>query len=226
MTSITDTTPAASLLVHREEPALKLVPGEPYELPYEVADRDVSFQYGQRREEQMGLDITAYSKLKHVGKHPKDPDLNEGESGGMDDWCYYDEHVQAFAYDSFPQSFRGVPVIGGGPDDDFLFGGCFAMTLETKTHAFCAGSYGGYSRWRENLQMQFNPERDPEKPFYELIWFADNEGIIGPDAAADLLADFKAHAETYVGSEYDRVKYDDWTKAFELAADGGLVRFH
>lgn len=97
----------------------------------------------------MGLDITAYSHLKHVGKHAKDPALNEGEPGGVDDWCYYDNHVQ----------------------------GCYEVTDETVTHGFCAGSYGGYNRWRQNLQDQFNPSREPNGPFYELIWFADNEWL-------------------------------------------------
>lgn len=133
----------------------------------------------------MGLDITAYSNLKHVGKHVKDTELNEGEPGGADDWCYYDGHVQAMAYDSFPQSFRGITVLGVkvAGASKFLDGGCYETTAETHTHGFRAGSYTGYNRWREDLQRQFNPGRDPEKPFYELIWFADNEGTIGPEAA-------------------------------------------
>lgn len=174
----------------------------------------------------MGLDITAYSRLKHVGKH-------------ADGWCeeqYNDEtwervHVAAYAYDSFPQSFRGIPVIGttASGASTFLDGGCFAVTEETKTHAFRAGSYSGYGLWRDDLRLQFNPDTNPDLPFYELIWFADNEGCIGPDAAKDLLADFREHAAAYAPREhadYFRQKYEDWTTAFELAADGGLVDFH
>lgn len=180
----------------------------------------------------MGLDITAYSRLKHIGKHEKDIALNEGEPGGPDDFCYYDGHVQAYAYDSFPQSFRGIPVLGkravsGG--DYFIEGGCFEHTPETVTHGFRAGSYGGYGQWRADLQRQFNPARVPDGPFYELIWFADNEGSIGPEAAKDLLEDFRLHFEHYMPPSSDGwwlTKYRDWTKAFELAADGGLVDFH
>lgn len=174
----------------------------------------------------MGLDITAYSRLKHVGKH-------------ADGWCEesYDEnfnrvHVQAYAYDDFPRSFRGIPILGTRPvgDTSFIEGGCFAVTAETVTHAFRAGSYTGYGRWRDDLRRQFNPGTDPDLPFYELIWFADNEGSIGPDAAKDLLADFREHAERYdPGTEYPdymRAKYQDWMTAFELAADSGLVDFH
>jgi hypothetical protein len=173
----------------------------------------------------MGLDITAYSRLKHVGKH-------------ADGWCdeSYDDdfnrvHVQAFAYEDFPQSFRGIPVLGtkAASGSAFIDGGCFAVTAETKTHAFRAGSYGGYNAWRADLQRQFNPLRNADGPFYELIWFADNEGCIGPEAAKDLLADFREHADRYAPGEYEdyfRQKYQDWTTAFELAADGGLVDFH
>lgn len=178
----------------------------------------------------MGLDITAYSRLKHIGKHEKDAALNEGEPGGPDDWCYYEDHVQAFAYEEFPQSFRGIPVLGTmkSGSSTFLEGGCYEITDETKEHDFRAGSYSGYNYWRADLARQFNryPHPDPDQPFYELIWFADNEGTIGPEAAKDLLADFREHLDQYVPPEgWTDAKYLDWIRAFELAADSGLVRF-
>lgn len=179
----------------------------------------------------MGLDITAYSHLKAVGKH------YDG------DWCENENHVSAFAYAEFPQSFRGIPVLStmqsGG--SAFLEGGCYETTDATEEHDFRAGSYGGYNQWRADLQEWFNPLRVTDGPFYELIWFADNEGSIGPEAAVDLLADFREHAAAYAAAHVEdpvtgrypagegnwyRAKYQDWTRAFELAADGGLVRFH
>lgn len=165
----------------------------------------------------MGLDITAYSRLTAVGKH-------------VEEWCEDEDHVHAFSYDDFAQSFRGIPILSTGKFGDgstFLEGGCYAVTDDTKRHGFRAGSYGGYNRWRSNLQAQFNPDRDPEGPFYELIWFADNEGTIGPEAARDLLADFREHAATYVlPSLWPSELYGDWTRACELAADAGLIGFH
>src|SRR5688572_24973939 len=98
----------------------------------------------------MGLDITAYSRLKHIGKHEKDVALNEGEPGGLDDFCYYEGHVQAFAYKGFEQSFRGIPILG--EDRGFIVAGCYEVTDATKTHRFRAGSYGGFNRWRADLQ--------------------------------------------------------------------------
>lgn len=184
----------------------------------------------------MGLDITAYSKLRAVGQHVPD-----GQ------WCDEEDHVTAFAYDSFEASFRGLPIldrraIGGS---SFIWGGCYEITDKTVAVDFGAGSYPGYSRWREDLARQFNPapilwdklppgmgKPDPDLPFYELIWFADNEGTIGELAAADLLADFTANAASYAPKGYEWEiaqsveKYTDWAEAFRLAADGGLVRFH
>jgi hypothetical protein len=180
----------------------------------------------------MGLDVTAYSHLKAVGLH-------------ADGWCQDDNHIVAFAYADFPRSFAGIPVlctysVGRIFDEtSILDGGCYEITPETRVHDFSAGGYGSHCAWRKDLARQFNPaaiinddgtsigEPDPDKPFYELIWFADNEGCIGELAAAELLADFRAHADTYQASDdWDRRKYDHWTRACELAADGGLIRFH
>lgn len=187
----------------------------------------------------MGLDITAYSHLERVGKHLKDPELNEGEPGGIDDWCYYEGHVSAYAYSDFPQSFRGVPILG--ESRGFIEGGCYVTTDKTEDHDFRAGSYTGYNQWRADLQEWFNPRRLTDGPFYELIWFADNEGTIGPEAAADLLADFQEHADAYTAAHIEDpatgrysvpdgdwfiAKYKHWTRAFELAAADGLVKFH
>jgi hypothetical protein len=165
----------------------------------------------------MGLDITAYSQLERIGLHEKDRDLNEGEPGGLNDYCYNDGHVNAYAYDSFPQSFRGLEVLSirDYPGARFMEGGCYGITPKTEAHAFRAGSYAGYNAWREDLQKQFNPSRNPDGPFYELIWFADNEGCIGPDAARDLLTDFREHADRYVPQwPWAEAKYQDWTRAW------------
>ncbi|HZN71411.1 MAG TPA: hypothetical protein VFC00_06980 [Micromonosporaceae bacterium] len=172
----------------------------------------------------MGLDITAYSNARLVDRHVDFPR----------EWCEDEDHCQVFAYDSFGHSYRGLAdadrftTLGG---EGFIGGRCYDIS-DSRTHSFRAGSYSGYSWWRERLAGTFNPHRDADLPFYELIWFADNEGDIGPLAAADLLGDFHAGYEAWQaeceGDTYDfhREVYNDWTKACELASDSGFIDFH
>jgi hypothetical protein len=193
----------------------------------------------------MGLDCTAYSNLRYLGHCP---DRDE-EDHGYDPDTYDRTHVEAYAYDAFPHALMGVPNIrttSGFSGSTFLSGGCYEVTEKTEVFRFRAGSYGGYNHWRRELADQFNPYRraadggdlppTPEGPFYELIWFADNEGTLATMACAKLAIDFQTHAEAYrkrwsdsavaMEAEYNIQRYEDWTKAFLLAADGGMVDFH
>lgn len=169
----------------------------------------------------MGLNITAYSKLKAVGL-----DTSEGNPS-----CEIDGHIEAYVYRGFEASFRGVPILDMQKlgSTEYTTGGCYEKTSETETFDFHAGSYSGYGARREWLADLFNPYRRPNLPFYELIYFADNEGTIGPEAAADLLADFREHAEAYRAATIDYHHeygfYANFTRACELAADGGLIVF-
>lgn len=176
----------------------------------------------------MGLYVSAYSNLKYIGGHEFDPQLNEDEPGPF---CYYGNHIQAYVHEKYPHAFRGIPLIGR--DDGFLLGGCYVMTPETVTHEFSAGSYTSYCGWKDDLAAHFNPGRSPgrDRPFYELIHFSDCEGVIGCEAAQKLLQDFRTYAELYTASGLDSecigtTRYANWTRAFELAANGGLVKFH
>lgn len=170
----------------------------------------------------MGLDITAYSNLEFASAHRVV-------------WCEDEDHIQTYAYDCFPRSFRGIPIlwtdtsISGSGNESFIQGGCFIETSQTEVHSFQASSYSGYNAWRADLAVQFNPHTEPDGPFYELIYFADNEGCIGHEAAADLLLDFSTHSGLYDPKwepEYSQSKYTLWTRAFALAAENGLVVFH
>ena len=114
---------------------------------------------------------------------------------------------------------------------------------------FRAGSYSGYNHWREKLaEIAGYPSIETDRfgsglkemrhdagareagsgPFYELIWFSDCEGIIGPITSAKLardFADFQAKADA-VEDDYWREKYGKWRQAFEMAAEEGAVDFH
>lgn len=188
----------------------------------------------------MGLDITAYSKIT--------PEPHELDGGS---WCNYGEegleapvegrHLQPHVYTSHAESGRGLSLeteinLRG---TQYLIGPCVRATGERVR--FRAGSYTGYGDWRHALCLAAlgcpplavwnDPERYRGEPFYELIHFADNEGCIGPLAARDLADDFAWGGEDVrraleLRSTYSGAIYDDFAKAFDLAADTGVVIFH
>lgn len=113
---------------------------------------------------------------------------------------------------------------------------------------FRAGSYSGYSRWRELLAEFAAYHVEPGRPgyadsawnadsgpFWELICFSDCEGAIGPSVSAKLSADFQerhtaavawAHARPNGDGDHFMHTYNNFARAFEMAAQGGAVSFH
>jgi hypothetical protein len=165
----------------------------------------------------MGLDITAYRKLWPAPQAEVDSD---GYPKEYDKFAHFGSATIQWTEEHWPGHSDGIkPGVYG-----------FA-----EAHGFRAGSYGGYNQWRNQLScvMRGKPAEDLWKepiagPFAELIHFADNEGVIGPTVAAKLAKDFadnQARAEA-VTDEYFLKKYNEWRKAFELAADDGAVDFH
>lgn len=170
----------------------------------------------------MGLDIVAYEKAgKLAGRDRKIrpdgvPDY-DGDYPG-------DGEIVAFCYTGFERSLRGLEA-----GATYLLGG--------ENFSFRAGSYGGYNSFRDDLslaaldvvaaQVAMAPTMFYDRPFYELIFFADNEGTIGPEAAADLAEDFEAGRSTVRPKleEWEQEKYDLFDRAFHLAAGSGLVAF-
>ncbi len=173
----------------------------------------------------MGLDISAYSKLVEA------PDAEREPGGELVD---YNNYRDFYFNPDFPGRERGL-VEG------------MAYKLGDESHGFRAGSYGGYSAWREELAKLagYAPETRPsdeyekrfphfgsanragEGPFYEQILFSDCDGTIGPVVSAKLAkdyAEYAAKAEAVGGHFWDL--YQEWQKAFQIAADGGAVSFH
>lgn len=172
----------------------------------------------------MGLDITAYRALKPAA------DIEFDEYGDPKE---YDRYFQARENTHFPGRAEGLTDR--------------AWYEFADSDGFRAGSYSGYGEWRDNLaQLAGYPARadlrQPHShsaaawaaqsgPFWELINFADNEGVIGPVVAAKLAKDFaefddraKSFDPGADGWFYER--YALWRRAFEMAADGGAVDFH
>jgi hypothetical protein len=144
----------------------------------------------------MGLDITAYSRMVPL----------ECDSESCD-------HVCPYVNPDFPEQADGV-------SDQ-----CYGKTLQSQVHAFRAGSYSGYNWWRDELA---NMARG-SAAFQELIEFSDCEGTIGPRTSRKLAADFARFQERADARKDDSTmfteKYRLWRKAFDIAADGGFVRF-
>lgn len=175
----------------------------------------------------MGLDCTAYS---NVAVLPPDPDREV-------DWG---TTVDVYAYKGFHQSTRGLvdhDVVTSTTWGDLIAKRDYDVT-GGESFGWHAGSYSGYGRWRDSLADvagweidRDDPLASKDQPFFELVWFADNEGAIGHEAAADLLKDFKAHRDAYVAAHsgdgtWFVTAYDEWIRALELAAQHGLIHFH
>lgn len=142
------------------------------------------------------------------------------------DQCPEDDHVLAFILDpDFHRSLRGLKA-----------GRCYKVSDPEVT---VRSSYSGHNRFREELARVFlgvtpgsiwdDPDIYADRPFFELIQFADNEGTIGPEAAADLATDFTEGRDRWEADPrlqpWARETYVEWAAAFEAAAGGGLVRF-
>jgi hypothetical protein len=168
----------------------------------------------------MGLDITAFRQLTPT------PDVALDSYGAPVEWeKYWRPHAIAWAEKHWPGRAEGVTE------------GTIYAAAETMN--FRAGSYGGYNEWRHWLArvMGYASAQDfwnrapAGSPFYELINFADNEGVIGPVVAAKLAQDFAENErraeECAEGSQpFYMDRYRTWKRAFEMAADGGAVDFH
>lgn len=172
----------------------------------------------------MGLDITAYRKITPAVPHGFDADGDP----------LAEEAVRFYINSDYP---------GRATDVDASIAYAYADSF-----GFRAGSYIGYNQWRNELAklagyeaIPYSTFGEPEQlrfdaaawkatdgHFWELICFADNEGVIGTAVSAKLAADFAAHQAKADAHPEDwfRNRYADWRRAFEMAADSGAVDFH
>lgn len=177
----------------------------------------------------MGLDVTAYSKIQKVDAvfdgdgEPIDPQTREP----------LDDVVRLQVNYDFPA--RAADIEDGG-----------IYSFAAVAHV-AAGAYSYYNRWREELaklagwplgSYEQYGKRWPSHaasawdaqsgPFWELILFSDSEGAMGPAVCAKMakdFADYQAKADAHEDERF-RAKYAAWRAAFDLAADGGAMRFH
>lgn len=170
-----------------------------------------------------GLDVTAYENLAIVPSPIFDED---GEPIGQ-------KQVKLEPV-GFVERFAGLSA-----GDVYRYDSSFG---------FRAGSYSGYSYWRNELAKLAGYEKTPytsfngktelrydatvwnikKGPFWELIDFSDAEGIIGPIVCKRVLKDFDQYqsAASKHPDEYFRTSYMDWMKAFSMCANNGAIVFH
>lgn len=167
----------------------------------------------------MGLDIFAISKIKLTGNTVND-ELAENDIN---------------VYQDLFNRIIGLEV------------GIYSSTSESTEHHFRAGSYSTYNGFRRDLSLAIfgvrveniwkNVEAYEGRPFFEMIEFSDCEGIIGPVVSKKLYEDFKTHRSNMIKYcldnfiddeytyEYTMGTYDNFTTAFKIAKDQGIVQF-
>jgi len=163
----------------------------------------------------MGLDISAYSKIKqekhgdiYIGRDEfgTRPDLSEGEYVESDDSIY--------------RGFRAGSYSGYNR---------WRENLSMSIHGVMPSII-----WN-------SPEKYAGKEFFEIINFSDCEGCFGPKFSAKLHADFVNNRDKFVSvmetrygkasvSEFSEASYairiyDDFMKSFEIAKDSGVLIF-
>lgn len=195
----------------------------------------------------MGLDISAYRKLVPASGAVLD------DGGYPVDWEKYRSISQPllnFSNDSFGQPPRAGDLAKGvyafSESMGFRAGSYSGYGSWRDWLAKAMGHGSAQKVWDRVDHDGYCTE-----PFDELICFADNEGVIGPTVAAKLAKDFADHDERVkqfcgappgwqvpppgvngegagIGAQnlYNLYKYAEWRKAFEMAADGGMVEFH
>lgn len=183
----------------------------------------------------MGVSITAHETIELVEDH--------WSSKGFCDLRYdaddNQDHDQAYVYDAFTPSAAGLELLG--VKDGMGYGRCYRFRGKREHVDF---SYGGYGQFRRALckaaygvdaeRAWGEPETYSGHPFWLMINFADNEGWIGPTAAAQLAREFEDNAgrikakfreqpaEPMSWGDFTE-EYDTFARLFRLAADTGAV---
>jgi hypothetical protein len=134
---------------------------------------------------------------------------------------------------------------GGYNKCEDMEGGKYAETDLTEEHHFRAGSYGSYNRFRRILSKAVvgvepeiiwnNTGEYKNSPMFEMINFSDCEGILGTGVCKKLHPQFVENRERFgnylmrelsydgVAIDWEMRTYDDFTEAFRLGAENGIV---
>ena len=163
----------------------------------------------------MGLDIIAYSKLK---KNEYLSAMSDEEKEELDINCLIMSPVLTEIDKVFPGRVEPLKYNGD--------------VYDCENYEYIdIGSYSTYGWFRRALET-FSKDYDW---FNELIDFSDCEGVIGSAVSEKLYEDFSSNAESFeqwVYQKYSVVEgelllqmYYKFESAFEIAKDGGAVKF-
>ena len=184
----------------------------------------------------MGLDTVSYARIVALPADWTPPPVNAQDA-------LYDQGIaRAYTYDCFPRAMDGLEG-GHDPDLTLLISQRFGYLGSRWYQASGAGpathsSYGEHSAYRSALMTAYwggtenfgwsGASYDPDKPFIDLIYFADNEGLLGPDACARLAADYAANDVALlavVAEDFYVRLHEQWRAAVNHSASGGCIRF-
>lgn len=179
----------------------------------------------------MGLDTTSYRNITALPEDWQPPKTGEGPD--LDE-LWEQGILRAGTYDCFPRAMDGLP---GGRDPDPETRGCLGSRWYqlTEPGPRTRSSYRGHSHYRMLLKQQFwtvkqhaiPDDRQPlGVPFIDLIWFADNEGLLGPEACARLAVDYANHPVLDDGEfSYYSPLHEAWGAAVAHAAGRGAIQY-
>ena len=177
----------------------------------------------------MGLDTISYSRIEATPADWEPPMID-----GNPDWDALDESgiTRAATYSAFPAAMDGLE---GGHDPDPDHPGMIGSRWYQLTNPG-PGTYSGYiihGAYRDAIvaefwtQEQAQAGRDSAQrtgaPFADLVWFADDGGILGPAACTRLANSFARHPD--LPGPYSAL-HKEWAAAAAHAAPDGCIRFH
>lgn len=174
----------------------------------------------------MGLDMRALRKLERIEEKDEN---DERDKGNHTVRVWESRHFPGRHRPLEPGWYRGEPMMFG----PFPFKSLGAYREYGMFREFLA-IVGGYEKHPTPQESPEHPHactawQAHEGPFWELINFFDNEGVLGPDACMKLSEDFRAHSviASKVSIDLDRTDFAEtysvlW-RMFAFAADGGVV---
>lgn len=169
----------------------------------------------------MGLDITVYKNVKPLikdGEHVHgdyDRDLLEEE---FSDLYMFTAFVITPEWNDRIKNFNIDYYYYGEPVYEFGYGYSYHSNFRNKLGLLVGLADG---EWLDITN---------DKPFFEICQFADNEGVMDFECAAELYKDFLEYKEKayelYADDEWLLRRYEDWLEATRLAKEDGAIDFH